>query len=199
MQKTYDAPSWGALPKSNYWIEVLKDGCIISEIKLSEKDHFIFGRNSDICDISLDHPSISRQHAVLQFRDDGAPMLLDMGSAQGTLLNKKRCIQNVYQRLYVGDILRFGASSRQYILNGPQEDMPAEYDSANMQKYREQIVKKSNDTKKDVQQSISMGISWGFSEDAENVDEVEENEPEQLPDYVKYDPNYDRKYGDKYS
>lgn len=39
----------------------------------------------------MEHPSISRLHAVLQFRaSDGAAFLYDPGSAHGTLVNKQR-------------------------------------------------------------------------------------------------------------
>lgn len=33
--------------------------------------HCWTGRQADICDVELEHPSISRQHAVIQFRDSG--------------------------------------------------------------------------------------------------------------------------------
>ena len=78
----YEAPSWGKLPDDEsdlFRLEVLKGGKIIQVIQLDEKDHFILGRQTDICDICLEHASISRKHAVLQYRDDNALMLLNYG------------------------------------------------------------------------------------------------------------------------
>ena len=41
--------------------------------------------------VPMEHPSISRLHAVLQFRaSDGAAFLYDPGSAHGTIVNKQR-------------------------------------------------------------------------------------------------------------
>ncbi len=46
-----------------YALSVLKEGSIVDEVDLTAmgRDHYLFGRNKDVCDISLDHPSISRQ------------------------------------------------------------------------------------------------------------------------------------------
>lgn len=101
------------------------------------------GRMGGSVDILMEHVSISRQHCCLQFRDDGILMVLDLGSAQGSFLNKVKLAKTVYQRVNVGDILRFGYSTRMYIINGPAEQMPSEYDSANMKLYREKLAMKA--------------------------------------------------------
>jgi pSer/pThr/pTyr-binding forkhead associated (FHA) protein len=101
------------------------------------------GRMGGSVDILMEHVSISRQHCCLQFRDDGILMVLDLGSAQGSFLNKMKLEKTVYQRVNVGDILRFGSSTRMYIINGPAEQMPSEYDSANMKLYREKLAMKA--------------------------------------------------------
>lgn len=63
---------------------------------LNYKSFFIFGRNKEISDIVIDDDEdgdlVSKQHAVLQFRDlknDGMARLylLDMGSTNGSFLN----------------------------------------------------------------------------------------------------------------
>jgi hypothetical protein len=46
----------------------LKEGVIINNIELVGKTHYILGRQPDIVDLQLDHPSISRKHAALQYR-----------------------------------------------------------------------------------------------------------------------------------
>lgn len=78
----YETPSWGKLPDDNrnlFKLEVLKSGQIVQVLELNKKDHFILGRQPDICDYCLEHSSISRKHAVLQYRDDNALMLINFG------------------------------------------------------------------------------------------------------------------------
>lgn len=200
MSKGYEVPSWGSLPKDNFNLEVLKNGIVIDNIVLSSKDHFVIGRQPDICDITMEHPSISRVHAVLQYRDDGALMLLDMKSAHGSFVNKAAMTQGVYQRLYVGDFVKFGASSRSYIVGGPDSHRQQEYDSTNMQLYRQKLVERTAAVEIKKKEEEDMGVGWGFGEDAVNEDyNEEEEEEEELPDYVKNDPNYNRIYGEKFS
>jgi hypothetical protein len=78
----YETPSWGKLPEDSadlFKLEVLKSGLIVQELELSGKDHFVLGRQPDIVDFCLEHSSISRKHAVLQYRDDNALMLINFG------------------------------------------------------------------------------------------------------------------------
>ena len=80
----------------DFWLEMMKGGQIIEERRLSEKSHFIFGR-SERWDFFLEHPSISRQHAVIQFSAEGGPpTLYDCSSVHGTFLNKKRLKPGVW-------------------------------------------------------------------------------------------------------
>ena len=201
MEKTaYVAPPWAASSApEGYSLEILKEGTIIEKVPLSAKTHYILGRMGGVVDILMEHVSISRQHCCLQFRDDGVLMALDLGSAQGSFLNKTKLAKDVYQRVNVGDILRFGASTRMYIVNGPAEQMPSEYDSANMKLYREKLIQNTAKFEAKKLESVSAGASWGFDEDAENPPSDEDEEAEELPDYVKNDDNYDRKHGKKYS
>ena len=62
----YEEPSWGGTPETVYKVVVLRSGVIVSEKKLN-KSYVVVGRHQD-CDIILEHPSISRFHAVLQYR-----------------------------------------------------------------------------------------------------------------------------------
>jgi ElaB/YqjD/DUF883 family membrane-anchored ribosome-binding protein/uncharacterized small protein (DUF1192 family) len=198
MSKVYETPSWAAVPKDIFFLEILKEGSIVGSIDLGAKDHFVMGRQPDITDICLDNPSISRMHAVLQFRDDGALMILDMGSQHGTRVNKQELKAGIYQRLYVGDILELGSSTRKYIVNGPDSQRPEELESENMKAYRRHLLKQSAKIAEMKNEVEREGISWGFREDAEN-DISDEEEETELPDYIKNDANYDRKYGEKYT
>jgi pSer/pThr/pTyr-binding forkhead associated (FHA) protein len=220
MAKAYIVPEWASEPKYDFSLEVMKEGVIIDNIDLSmiinrmkkvNRSYLILGRQPDIVDIQLDHQSISRQHAVLQYREDGALMLLDLHSVQGTFHNKIQLSPGVYQRLYVGDIIKFGASTRFYIVCGPETEQVEEYDSANMQAYRDNVAKREKELKEKHENEANSGISWGFADDApEEEDESEDSEDEdysgsnskkssKLPWYIRNDEHYERKYGDMYT
>src|ERR1700733_8695142 len=82
----YDVPDWACLPDAamNFRMETLKSGVIIDTIKFKgEKDHYMFGR-LPICDFELEHGSISRYHAVLQFGKDAKVYMYDLDSTHGT-------------------------------------------------------------------------------------------------------------------
>lgn len=200
---SYTAPAWSALPSEKFELEVLKEGSIVGTIPLGEKEYFTLGRQHGLVDIPMDHLSVSRMHAVLNFRDDGALMLRDLGSAQGTLLNKILCEKDTYYRVYVGDLIKFGASTRQYIVSGPEEQRRPEYDSVNLEIYRDKLAARSAEIKLKLEKEEEKNaFSWGMRDDAEQPDEEAEQNEEELPDYLKKmknDEHFDRKFGDKFS
>lgn len=67
-----------------------------------------FGRHPDN-DVVLDHPRISGRHAALECRGGGW-RLVDLGSRNGTSVNKRRLSQP--RAIRVGDVLRFAGVSR---------------------------------------------------------------------------------------
>lgn len=89
---------------------------------------YLFGRERRVADVPLDHPSISKQHAILQYRlteKEGAdnmmhsavrPYLMDLGSANGTYLNNERIEGERYYELLERDMIKFGHSTREYVL-----------------------------------------------------------------------------------
>jgi hypothetical protein len=58
-----------------------------------EWDHddgeLVVGRDPDVCDVVVDHPTVSRRHARLHHRD-GTWVLQDLESTNGTTINGKR-------------------------------------------------------------------------------------------------------------
>eukprot|EP01132_Coremiostelium_polycephalum_P004818 gene4818-6006_t len=116
----YKEPFWSQIPTHDYKFEVIKNGTVIETIDLSKKSYYLIGRlPPSICDISLEHPTISRQHAIIQHRDEGKVFLYDLGSTHGSFINKKKCKPNVYNPIKNGDVLKFGESTRILVLNGP--------------------------------------------------------------------------------
>jgi smad nuclear-interacting protein 1 len=95
------------------------------------KAMLIFGQDSAVAGLIARHASISRQHAVLQFRrprPDGrdgtepAPWLMDLESRNQTHLCEPASGKFVplqparYYRLYNHDRFRLGQSSREYMI-----------------------------------------------------------------------------------
>ena len=147
-------PAWSVPPKHEFHLEVLKNGTIIDDIALPLAK-MIVGRHPAV-ELTMENPSISRQHAVFQFSEDGNCYLFDVGSTHGSFINKKRCgavssswynypldlhhylafihrawIASVtagkYYHVNVGDVIKFGSSSRLFIFQGPAELLPEEY------------------------------------------------------------------------
>ncbi|XP_040848925.1 kanadaptin-like isoform X1 [Ochotona curzoniae] len=197
----YREPPWGGRATAPYSLETLKGGTILGSRSLQGMSRCLFGRLAS-CDVCLEHPSVSRYHAVLQH---GAPdgesegtvpgfYLYDLGSTHGTFLNKTRVPPRTYCRVRVGHVLRFGGSSRLFILQGPEEDREAESELTvtqlkELRKQQQRLLEKKmlgedsdGDEEADAAekkgssniQDDDVGCTWGMGEDAVE-DEAEEN------------------------
>lgn len=89
-------------------LRVEKDGAAMDELRVGRQACYVLGRNEDLCDFGLQHPSVSRQHAAIVHDRDGAVKVLDLGSAQGTFVNgeeiepnKPRVLQGTHQAVIV--------------------------------------------------------------------------------------------------
>ena len=117
----YKVPSWSGIPEDLFSLEVLKNGCIVSTIDLTSRPFHVFGRLPN-CDVSLEHPSVSRYHAVIQYKTSDTSnsekgfYIYDLGSTHGTIVNKSSLEPRRYYRLRVGYVFKFGGSSRLFIL-----------------------------------------------------------------------------------
>ncbi|EGD80570.1 hypothetical protein PTSG_01162 [Salpingoeca rosetta] len=161
----YTAPEWSRVPTADYKLEVLKGGRIIDTIDISKKPFYIVGR-APICDIQAEHPSISRCHTVLQHGDDGFVYAYDLNSTHGTKLNKTKMPPKRYYRFRIGQMLRFGASTRLYILSGPEELEAQE--SARLETQEDAIRERQAKKLEDALKARDQGVTWG----------VDESEPE---------------------
>eukprot|EP00756_Hemistasia_phaeocysticola_P044070 Hpha_TRINITY_DN17651_c0_g1::TRINITY_DN17651_c0_g1_i1::g.158825::m.158825 len=115
----YTPPEWsGKTCATGCHLEIVKEGVVVQEVDLTTQEYFLVGRDPR-SDIRLEHPSISRQHAVIQLRGNGAVYLYDLGSAHGTFWNKdSRLKPQAYVPLREGDMIRFGLSTRFFVLCG---------------------------------------------------------------------------------
>ncbi|KAM4724051.1 kanadaptin [Anableps anableps] len=203
----YTEPPWGGPPpESPYALEILKNGTIVDTVPLTHRSYFVVGR-LPVCDVSLEHPSISRYHAVIQYRgqtgeegcvgEERGFYVHDLGSTHGTVVNKNRIPPKTYIRLRVGHVLKFGGSTRLFILQGPESDEEEESELT-VTELRERARKQRAELEKRMMGELSdgeedeekgedkksqreasnedSGCTWGMEEDAApEEDENEEN------------------------
>ncbi|KAK9367540.1 SMAD/FHA domain-containing protein [Lipomyces kononenkoae] len=125
----YSEPAEARKPEKSYRFYVFKSGDIVDTLTLDQQPTYLFGRDRTVADVALDHPSCSKQHAVLQYRlvveeggmfgepvDRITPFIYDLGSANGTQLNGEKVPVREYVELKEKDMLTFGLSSREYLL-----------------------------------------------------------------------------------
>lgn len=114
-------------PVDRWRIYEYKEGADVKILHIHRQSAFLVGRIKDIADILTMHPSCSGQHAVVQFRlkvlkDDldevrvVLPYVMDLESTNGTFLNGERLAPARYVELREKDMLKFGSSSREYVL-----------------------------------------------------------------------------------
>lgn len=96
-------------------------------LHIHRQSGYLLGRDRKVADIPIDHPSCSKQHAALQYRlvsvkKDGRnircirPYIIDLESANGTYVNNQRIDSKKYVELMEKDVVKFGFSSREYVL-----------------------------------------------------------------------------------
>uniref|UniRef100_A0A3B3BU62 Solute carrier family 4 member 1 adaptor protein n=1 Tax=Oryzias melastigma TaxID=30732 RepID=A0A3B3BU62_ORYME len=204
----YTEPLWGGCPSdSQYALEILKNGAIVDTVPLSHRSFFVVGR-LPVCDVSLEHPSISRYHAVIQYRaqageegcvgEERGFYIHDLGSTHGTVVNKNKIPPKTYIRLRVGHVLKFGGSTRLFVLQGPEFDEEEESELT-VTELRERAAKHKAELEKRMMGEFSdgeeeeeeggqsskaqkkeskedLGCTWGMDEEAApEEDENEEN------------------------
>ena len=118
----YKPPVWSGPPPPGARIEILKEGLIIGSKELKDKHYFVLGRQEGAVDVLCEHGSISRMHAILQFKDTGEAYLYDLGSTHGTRINKRNIPGREYIRLNHSDLFKLGESTRLYIYTFDQDE-----------------------------------------------------------------------------
>ncbi|CAL5392943.1 unnamed protein product [Camellia sinensis] len=125
----FNEPPDARKPDIRWRLYVFKAGEVLNEpLYVHRQSCYLFGRERRVADIPTDHPSCSKQHAVLQYRQvekeehDGTlskqvrPYVMDLGSTNGTFINDNRVEPQRYYELFERDTLKFGNSSREYVL-----------------------------------------------------------------------------------
>ncbi|DAZ93611.1 TPA: hypothetical protein N0F65_003661, partial [Lagenidium giganteum] len=112
----FSSPPWCLphKPRAISLLDVYKNHELLTTYTVDQKAVYLIGRNAAVCDIVLNHCSISRLHACIIHHRDGAAYLVDLGSCHGTFVDEMP-LQALQPTLIVhGSVLKFGASSRSY-------------------------------------------------------------------------------------
>jgi len=124
----YSEPVEARKPKRRWRFYQFKGDETLPTLHLHRQSAYLMGRDRKVCDLPIDHPSCSKQHAALQYRmvsrkrEDGTdgnkvlPYVIDLGSSNGTYLNNVRMDPQRYYELKEKDVLKFGYSTREYVL-----------------------------------------------------------------------------------
>ncbi|XP_026813204.1 LOW QUALITY PROTEIN: kanadaptin [Rhopalosiphum maidis] len=187
----YEEPSWGGKPGDKYFLEELKSGVMLSTIQLESRSFHCFGRLNN-CHVTMAHPTISRFHAVLQYRstfstsdENRGFYLYDLDSTHGTFLNRLRIKPKTYVKVHVGHLISFGGSTRMYLLQGPTDDeekeseltvteLKAKRQAELEQREREQELQRLK-REEEERKKMEQGVDWGMGEDANEEEDTKEN------------------------
>lgn len=124
----YAEPPEARKPKRRWRLYQFKGEQSLPVLHIHRQSAYLIGRDRKICDMPIDHPSASKQHAVLQYRlvkyetEDGRvakrirPYIIDLNSSNGTFLNNTKIDPSKYYELMEKDVLKFAFSSREYVL-----------------------------------------------------------------------------------
>lgn len=104
----------GGKHRKMWRVTIVKGGKTLSQMALKSGTVLRIGRDPS-CDIVTEHPSCSSRHAKVTVEEGKSPILVDMGSTNGTFLNGKRVPVGTHVPLYNGAVVRFASSSRDYI------------------------------------------------------------------------------------
>lgn len=135
--KYHEPPEARKPPNSEPWNLYIFKGSSdnpLRTISLHTRSCWLLGREDAVADIPVEHPSCSKQHAVLQFRyitkkdefgDKNSSVklyLLDLESANGTRLNGEKVAAARYVECLSGDVIKLGHSEREYVLLLPPKE-----------------------------------------------------------------------------
>ncbi|RMZ76552.1 hypothetical protein DV737_g4757, partial [Chaetothyriales sp. CBS 132003] len=130
----YHEPSEARKPsgEARWRMYVFKGDAIVDTIELAQQSYWLFGREAAVVDVLLEHPSTSKQHAVIQFRyiekqnEFGdrkgrvRPYILDLESANGTTVNEDLIPEAKYVELRDQDVSIWGQQFRRYSTGADQ-------------------------------------------------------------------------------
>ncbi|KAJ3817826.1 smad nuclear interacting protein 1, partial [Lentinula raphanica] len=124
----YNEPPEARKPVLGWRLYVFKGEEQIELLHIQRQSAYLIGRDRLVADIPIEHPSCSKQHAVIQYRlvqekdefggSKGVvkPFIIDLESTNGTHVNDDKIPASRYYELKLNDVIKFGTSNREYVL-----------------------------------------------------------------------------------
>ncbi|KAK4051654.1 hypothetical protein OIV83_002794 [Microbotryomycetes sp. JL201] len=124
----YNEPPEARKPTKNWRLYCFKGREQVDLFHVHRQSAYLIGRDRIVADIPVDHPSTSKQHAVLQFRQViernefgdtktlTKPFIIDLESANGTTVNDESVPPSRFYELKSGDVMKLAFSTREYVL-----------------------------------------------------------------------------------
>ncbi|TFK70408.1 SMAD/FHA domain-containing protein [Pluteus cervinus] len=124
----YNEPPEARKPPQNWRLYVFKGTEQVELLHIHRQSAYLIGRDRLVADIPVDHPSCSKQHAVIQYRHvqqkdefggikaSVKPFIIDLESTNGTIINDEAIPAARYYELKAGDVIKIGQSLREYVL-----------------------------------------------------------------------------------
>lgn len=124
----YHEPPEARKPVVGWRLYVFKGKEQVDLLHIQRQSAYLIGRDKAVVDIPVDHPSCSKQHAVIQYRQVQEknefgdvkpaikPFIIDLESTNGTFVNDSPIPTSRYFEIMLGDVIKFGESVREYVL-----------------------------------------------------------------------------------
>jgi len=124
----YNEPPEARKPVLGWRLYVFRGSEQLELLHIHRQSAYLIGRDRLVADIAIDHPSCSKQHAVIQYRyvqekdefgdSKGTvkPFVIDLESTNGTHVNDEVIPSARYYELKASDVIKFGQSTREYVL-----------------------------------------------------------------------------------
>ncbi|KAJ7176010.1 hypothetical protein C8R46DRAFT_77435 [Mycena filopes] len=99
----YNEPPEARKPILGWRLYVFKGTEQVELLHIHRQSAYLFGRDRLVADVALDHPSCSKQHAVIQYR------FIQQKDEFAIPVSR-------YYELKASDVIKFGQSTREYVL-----------------------------------------------------------------------------------
>lgn len=170
-KKFYVIPIWSKIPNNEdllFQLESIKEGTFIKKIHLDSKAFYVFGRNENVCDVTLSNLTVSRIHCALQYRGSEGLFIYDLGSIYGTFLNGQKIEKKNYVRLKDGDAFWLGKSKMKFFLNQGENFVDFQEDIL-FEKNHSDIPQNNHDQNK----MLNNESNWGLQEFDNEINEFQ--------------------------
>ncbi|CCM03518.1 uncharacterized protein FIBRA_05652 [Fibroporia radiculosa] len=124
----YHEPPEARKPAVGWRLYVFKGKEQVDLLHIHRQSAYLIGRDRTVADLTIEHPSCSKQHAAIQYRQVKEqnefgdvkpaikPFIIDLESTNGTHVNDEQIPTSRYYELKPGDVIKFGESQREYVL-----------------------------------------------------------------------------------